>query len=85
MTIEARISATNSVIQRTARSVEWPKTGNRNAYPSEIFGENVCDLSVLAGALPKSVYALFVAQLAVCFTINGFRVRLLSINQRLML
>ena len=63
--MEARISATSSVIERPARSVDWPKTGNRNAYPSEIFGQNVCDLKVLAGSLPKSVYALFVAQLAV--------------------
>jgi hypothetical protein len=65
MTIDARISATNNVIQRTARSVDWPQTGNRNAYPSEIYGQNVCDLTTLSKTLPKSVYAGFVAQLAV--------------------
>lgn len=69
MTIEARISAKDSSIQRPARSVVWPTTGNRNAYPSEIYGQNVCDLKTLAASLPKSVYAGFVAQLAVFYFI----------------
>ena len=67
MTFEARLDATSAVIKGTARKVDWPKVGNRNAYPSEIFGQNVCGLKVLAKNLPKSVYALFVAQLAVIY------------------
>lgn len=69
MTIEARISAKTNSIQRPARSVEWPTTGNRNSYPSEIYGQNVCDLKTLANSLPKSVYAGFVAQLAVLLSV----------------
>jgi glutamine synthetase len=67
MTQEARITAINDSVTRPARSVEWPKTGQRHSYPSEIFGQNVFTLKTLQQTLPKTVYARFIQQIKVSF------------------
>ncbi|KAJ3056605.1 hypothetical protein HK097_005768 [Rhizophlyctis rosea] len=63
MSQSARIDATQTSVSRAGRSVEWPKTGNRLATGSEIFGQNVFTLKTLQSALPKPVYARFVQQI----------------------
>ena len=58
----ARVEALQENVNRPARTVEWPKVGNRNAYCSEIYGGNVFGLKQLAAELPKPVYASFIQQ-----------------------
>ena len=65
MSQTARIDATQTSVSRAGRSVDWPKTGNRLATGSEIFGQNVFTLKTLQSALPKPVYARFIQQIKV--------------------
>ncbi|KAJ3036436.1 hypothetical protein HDV00_002718 [Rhizophlyctis rosea] len=63
MSQSARIDATQTSVSRAGRSVEWPKTGNRLATGSEIYGQNVFTLKTLQSTLPKPVYARFIQQI----------------------
>ncbi|KAJ3152001.1 hypothetical protein HDU89_001648 [Geranomyces variabilis] len=63
MSQSARISAVLDGVQRPGRTVEWPQKGNRPAYISEIYGQNVFDLKGLQQTLPKPVYARFIQQI----------------------
>ncbi|KNC97555.1 uncharacterized protein SPPG_07029 [Spizellomyces punctatus DAOM BR117] len=63
MSQQARINAVQDTVQRPGRSVDWPQTGNRPAYVSEIYGTNVFSLKNLQQTLPKPVYARFIQQI----------------------
>jgi hypothetical protein len=58
---QTRAAAVVATGTRESRNVEWPSTGDRPAYVSEIFGSHVLTLSALAEALPKPVYKQFLA------------------------
>ncbi|KAJ3011939.1 hypothetical protein HKX48_006560 [Thoreauomyces humboldtii] len=63
MSQSARIDAVQDSVLRTGRTVDWPQKGNRPAYISEIYGQNVFDLKGLQSTLPKPVYARFIQQI----------------------
>ncbi|KAI9091736.1 glutamine synthetase type III N terminal-domain-containing protein [Phlyctochytrium arcticum] len=63
MSQQARIGAVQESVSRPGRNVEWPQTGNRPAYTSEIFGTNVFSLKNLQTTLPKPVYGRFIQQI----------------------
>ncbi|KAI8929747.1 glutamine synthetase type III N terminal-domain-containing protein [Entophlyctis helioformis] len=63
MSHQARINAVVDSVVRPGRTVEWPKTGSRPAYVSEIFGQNVFTLKTLQQTLPKPVYVRFLQQI----------------------
>jgi glutamine synthetase len=65
MSQQARLDVQAANLSRPGRHVEWPTTGHRNAYPSELFGSNVFGLKQLQEALPKPVYAKFLDQIKV--------------------
>ncbi len=50
-------------VHASSRSIEWPKTGTRPAYTSEIFGSQVFSLQTLQKTLPKPVFSRFVQQI----------------------
>ncbi|KAJ3090710.1 hypothetical protein HK102_002895 [Quaeritorhiza haematococci] len=62
MSSTARTQALLGNVERKSRQVEWPKHGDRPAYVSEIYGENVFSLQTLQKTLPKPVYARFIQQ-----------------------
>jgi hypothetical protein len=63
---QARIQSVIDSVTRPARSCEWPKASDgKNAYISEIFGNNVFTLKKLQQTLPKTVYARFIQQIKV--------------------
>ncbi|KAI9005246.1 glutamine synthetase type III N terminal-domain-containing protein [Gaertneriomyces semiglobifer] len=63
MSQTARITAVQSSVSREGRIVDWPQTGSRPAYVSEIYGTSVFGLKQLQASLPKPVYARFIQQI----------------------
>ncbi|KAJ3324337.1 hypothetical protein HDV06_000376 [Boothiomyces sp. JEL0866] len=63
MSQTARINTALESVNRPNRVAEWPKTGEKNSYISDIYGTNVFTLKKLQTTLPKSVYARFIEQL----------------------
>lgn len=63
MANQARVASLADNINRTTRSISYPKKDGKPVYTSEFFGENVFSLSQIAKALPKPAYASFLKQM----------------------
>ncbi|KAJ3111585.1 hypothetical protein HDU96_005549 [Phlyctochytrium bullatum] len=63
MSQAARIAAVQDNVDRPGRTIDWIKVGHRNAFPSEVFGQDVFGLKQLATSLPKPVYQRFLQQI----------------------
>ncbi|KAJ3209846.1 hypothetical protein HDU82_009294 [Entophlyctis luteolus] len=62
MSQTARLSALQENVERTGRNIKWPTVGERQMYPSEIFGMDVFDRKTMAACLPKPVFQRFCKQ-----------------------
>ncbi|KAJ3095024.1 hypothetical protein HK100_005943 [Physocladia obscura] len=58
----ARTIAIQENVDRPGRSVDWPTVGDRQLFPSEIFGLDVFDRKTMAATLPKPVFQRFSKQ-----------------------
>ncbi|KAL1916277.1 uncharacterized protein VTP21DRAFT_5894 [Calcarisporiella thermophila] len=56
---QARLAHIVESINRPPRSVEFPKRDGKPVYTSEIYGQNVFSLSLMAKMLPKPIYSSF--------------------------
>lgn len=61
--MNARTSAIVATGTRPSRQVDWPQTGDRPSYVSEIYGQNVFTLTQMSKTLPKPMFKEFVNQL----------------------
>ncbi|KAI8620141.1 glutamine synthetase type III N terminal-domain-containing protein [Chytriomyces sp. MP71] len=57
-----RVDAVQQNVERPKRDIEWPTVGERHAYPSEIFNEDVFDRKKMSTALPKPIFQAFSKQ-----------------------
>ncbi|TPX38968.1 glutamine synthetase [Synchytrium endobioticum] len=64
MSQSSRIGAIVDGLKKAPRQVDWPATGNRHSFPSEIFGSNVFPLETLQGTIPRAVFDRFIGQLS---------------------
>ncbi|KAJ3381419.1 hypothetical protein HDU84_005136 [Entophlyctis sp. JEL0112] len=58
----ARTEAIQENVERPARNIDWPTVGDRQMFPSEIYGADVFDRKTMAEALPKPVFQRFCKQ-----------------------
>ncbi|KAJ3343805.1 hypothetical protein HDU83_005533 [Entophlyctis luteolus] len=58
----ARTEAIQENVERPARNIDWPTVGDRQLFPSEIYGADVFDRKTMAEALPKPVFQRFCKQ-----------------------
>jgi glutamine synthetase len=81
MSQAARIQAIHDQVDKpSSRQINWPSTGQRNKYPSEIFAEDVFTFQKMSQALPKPVYTRFLQQVEVSVIIQNYNLSLPSFS-----
>ncbi|KAJ8323576.1 hypothetical protein O5D80_007886 [Batrachochytrium dendrobatidis] len=63
MAQQARVNAVLNSTSQPGRVVEWPSTGNRHSYCSEIYNTNVFTLKAMQESLPKPIYQKYLQQI----------------------